>query len=509
MRIRKTEAQVERQILIAMIISKDFLQGIQPIFKDEYIMTPFAKRVAGWCLDYYDEYDNAPGEHIEDIFNHHKRDGMQEELSELIEKFLNSLSQEYEKSEGFNYEYVLDQAEKRFKSRALEITTEDVRALLSTGDVFEAESLLVAHKRPERPSSAGVYPFEDSNAIEQAFEAREKNALIRLPGALGQVFGPIERTDFKAILAPEKRGKTWMLMQKAFWALQQHNNVAFFGMGDMPQDNFIRRMGIYMARRSDRNRYCGDIIMPVLDCQWNQDDSCERDQRTCDHGIKEESDNGDYKSSLQNSPDYIPCTYCVKTAPKRYKGAHWYKNINVNRLSVDEVHKYAMLFKKRAGKSRFKLITFPAGTTNVGVVKNHLDMWEIEEGFIPDVIIIDYADIMGPENPRLEARHQHNERWQNLRALATERHAAVITATQADAQSYDSRAIGMKHFTEDKRKLSHVTGMWTLNQTAKEKEEGIMRIGELVVREDDFDIRKHVTVLQCLKIGRPYLGSYI
>ena len=509
MRIQKTDAQVERQILTAMIISKDFLQGVKPIFKDEYLVTPFARRVAGWCLDYHDEYDKAPGEHIEDIFNHHKRNGLQEELSELIEKFLKSLSQEYEHSDGFNHDYMLDQAEKRFKARALQIATEDIKALLSTGDVFEAESILMAYKRPERPSSIGVYPLEDPHAIEHAFEAREKNVLVRLPGALGSTFGPIERTDFKAILAPEKRGKTWMLMQIAFWALQQHCNVAFFGMGDMPQDNFIRRMSIYMARRSDRERYCGEIIMPVLDCYWNQTDECERDQRACTFGVVESSDNGNNKMAFENAPDYEPCVYCLRATPKRYKGAHWYKKITTKRLTGDEVHQYATVFKKRAGKSRFKLITFPAGTANVKTIREHLNRWEIEEGFLPDVIISDYADIMGPENPRLEARHQHNERWLNLRALAAERHAAVITATQADAKSYDTRSIGMGNFTEDKRKIAHVTGMWTLNQTAKEKDEGIMRIGELAIREDDFDIRRHVTVLQCLKIGRPYLGSYI
>ena len=268
-------------------------------------------------------------------------------------------------------------------------------------------------------------------------------------------------------------------------------------------------MGIYMAKRSDRDRYCGEIKVPVLDCHWNQDNSCERDQRACSFGVLEGSDNGNSKSNFDDSPDYIPCTYCMRNSPHRYRGAHWHMIITTKKLTVDEVHHHAMQFNKRAGRSRLKLITFPAGTTTTRMIKDHLDRWEIEEGFIPDVVIIDYADIMGPENPRLESRHQHNERWQNMRALATERHCAVLTATQADAQSYETRAIGMKHFTEDKRKLSHVTGMWTLNQTAREKEEGIMRVGELVVREDDFDIRKHVSVLQCLKIGRPYLGSYI
>jgi hypothetical protein len=51
--------------------------------------------------------------------------------------------------------------------------------------------------------------------------------------------------------------------------------------------------------------------------------------------------------------------------------------------------------------------------------------------------------------------------------------------------------------------------MLGLNQTFEEKKRGIMRISQMIAREEDFDILKEITVLQCLKIGRPYLTSYI
>ena len=50
--------------------------------------------------------------------------------------------------------------------------------------------------------------------------------------------------------------------------------------------------------------------------------------------------------------------------------------------------------------------------------------------------------------------------------------------------------------------------MYGLNQSADEKQIGIMRINELLVRDSDFNSNRPIKVLQRLQIGRPFLGSY-
>jgi len=115
---------------------------------------------------------------------------------------------------------------------------------------------------------------------------------------------------------------------------------------------------------------------------------------------------------------------------------------------------------------------------------------------------------------RMEFRHQQNEIWKALRGLSQERRKGIqpliITATQADANSYDRDLLRLKNFSEDKRKYSHVTAMYGLNQDphGREKKIGIMRINELVLREGAFDDNRVVYILQNLKRGQPYLGSY-
>ena len=52
----------------------------------------------------------------------------------------------------------------------------------------------------------------------------------------------------------------------------------------------------------------------------------------------------------------------------------------------------------------------------------------------------------------------------------------VVTATQADANSYDRTSLKMSNFSEDKRKLAHVTAMYGLNQDPAGREKGIKDI---------------------------------
>jgi hypothetical protein len=137
-------------------------------------------------------------------------------------------------------------------------------------------------------------------------------------------------------------------------------------------------------------------------------------------------------------------------------------------------------------------------------------LWEKQDNFVPDIILIDYADILASDadSSRLEPRNQQNKIWQRLRKLSQQKHCLVVTATQADAASYDKNTLGLSNFSEDKRKYGHVTAMYGLNQSPEEKQIGIMRVNELVIRDGAFDRMNQIKILQCLEIGRPFLDSF-
>lgn len=158
-------------------------------------------------------------------------------------------------------------------------------------------------------------------------------------------------------------------------------------------------------------------------------------------------------------------------------------------------------------QSKFLLCTRPTGSINVGDIKIHLDNLQHYKNFIPDVIIIDYADIMASEkNSSREERHKLNDIWKALRGLAQERNCAVVTATQTNRSTFN-KDIEEDDIAEDIRKLAHATTVIALNQSKEDKRNNIMRVKVLVARDDEFYTDDEVIVLECRKIGKCYIDS--
>jgi len=500
---KKMDGSLERKIATGAIVSDHFIRELRTIYKPDFMQVPFAKRIIAWALEYDEQYQAAPRAHIQDIFNSHARKDLDDDLVDLISAFLTEISSEYERADKFNADYLLDETTKYFKIKSMSNLSEDIKAELSQGNVLEAEQLLTGFKRTERVGSSGVNPFTDEEAIYDAFEV-EQEPLIILPGAVGELLNDqLVREGFISFQGPEKRGKTWWLQELGIWAGRCRSNVAFFAIGDMSQRQMIRRKHVRIAGRSNLKKYCGDLLVPVLDCKRNQNDKCTHKHRESDVGLEG-------ATKLSETPrNYSPCTHCVKNHPFQFRGTAWYRlRKAVEPLSWRDGVKKAKKFANRMRGRDYRLITFPSDSINVDGIRAQLDIWEHFEGFIPDVIIIDYADNLAAPKGVQEFRHQQSKTWKQLRAVSQERRCLVITATQTDAQSYEAEIIRSKHFTEDKRKYGEVTGMVGLNQTEEEKRAGLMRLNWVMLREGDFSVSRTVTVLQSLQMGRPLLASY-
>jgi hypothetical protein len=511
-RIKKIDSSVEKQIVTGMVVSSRFLRGIQPIFRPELMKIPFARTVAGWCNSYYSQYGKAPRSHIQDVYNSHARkENADEQTLSLVEDFLSSLSEEHEDTPKFNVDYVLDQAEKLFDSRALKAMAEDVETALANGDQEAARLARESYKPIARPVSQGIDPFTDEDSIREAFEEQDE-PLFTFPGALGYMMNEhLTRETLIGLMGHEKKGKSWWLEELARRAARARCNVAYFQVGDMSRKQVQRRFHVSLAKRSNLRRYCGEMLIPVLDCEHNQEDTCRMNNRACSCGVRDDEDNGTSPRDLfRHAPSkYRPCTYCYRNKKKKFKGAIWYeKREEVKPLTWREGLKLGRKFANRYRGRKFKLIAVP--TINVVGIRTQLEMWKTEEGFLPDVIVIDYADNMEPEpeDRRKDTRDQQNGTWKALSELRLEWKCLVASATQADAKAFDAKVLKMANFSEDKRKYGHVTAMWGLNQTPDEKAIGIMRVNPIVIREGSFSSLSQVKVIQCLEQGRPCIASY-
>lgn len=498
---------IERRIVTGLVVSTDYIREISKIWKSSFLESATARLLSSWCLDYFSKYQSAPGKDIEGIFTTRMK-GLSKEQVESIENILLGLSDEYDR-EQFNVQYLLDQTCKYFQEQNLHQFVSSIEEALSADRIVEAEKQACTYHLIEAGQINSIDPFTSIEKIKEAFAERQK-PLIRFGKALGRFWNQeMTRDSFIALMGREKIGKTWFLIEFAMRANRSGCNVAFFQAGDMTERQYLLRQSVYLTHRPYLEKYCTNIMKPVLDCQLHQQGICRKKQEEKSHKVFEEEEKITYDSLVQaskNNPDYRVCRNC-----NEIKGTPWLIPIpSTSPLTWKEAYKAARKWRERY-KKRFRLSTYANETLSVFEIKALLDVWEKQENFIPDVIIIDYADLLtsDPDIRGLDFRNRQNIIWQRLRALSQERHCLVITATQAAASSYEKRLLTMSDFSEDKRKLAHVTACYGLNQTGEEKRIGIMRINPIVVREDDFFTGQPVYVLQRLQIGCPVLESYM
>ena len=512
---------IERQIVIGCIVSTEFLQQVRPIWETKLLKAVSAQRLSTWAIEYFDEYNKAPLRDIETIYYEKLREGyIEKDLAEDLEEMIADLSDEYE--ESFNLQYILDKTSGYFKERHLELHQQQIKDLMDAGDITEATTLA---------SQYTGLTFEISNdldlsgpnvllKVENAF-TELSHPLIKYPGALGEFWNhQMVPGGFIGLMAREKLGKTFWLLDMAIRAVRQGTTVAFFQAGDMTENQQLKRISSYLTKKPVLEKYCGEVYLPVVDCVRNQLDECEKQERECDFGVfmnekldektlRKKTNMERLKEAYEDEPDYRPCRNCEEFKRKAL-GAPWIQKIQVKSpVRVAEAKRKVNEFfvEKRR---RLRLSTHANGTLSVEGIIGVLDRWWREDGFIADVILVDYADLLITNKVR-EFRHQQNQIWRDLRGLSQERNALVIAPTQSDAKSYEQDTLNLSNFSEDKRKYAHCTAMYGLNQDphGREKRIGLMRVNELVIREGDFDSSQTVTVLQRLNLGRPFLGSYL
>ena len=511
---------IERRILIGLITSTEFIQQIQNIWDTSLLESQMARRLAGWCMEYYQKYQKAPGKDIEGIFYQKLKEGLTKDIAEEIEEdILPKLSQEYE-TESINLNYLLDQTHTYFCSRHLEQHSQEIQALVEAGELIEAEKLACEYRALARESGQDLDMSSKMALlrVEKAFR-QAGTPVVKYPRQLGEFWNhQLVKGRLVALMASEKRGKTWWLMDMAMRATRQKVKVGFFQAGDMTEDEQLMRLCIYLTKKSNLDKYSGKMFQPVRDCVLNQLGTCDKEIRECDFGvfegrsmkeIRQEVTMEELMEQYKDNPDYRACSNCKEYQYRRI-GAVWIEEVDSGHpLTVDQAKEAVDRFFIQNSR-QFKLSSHANDTLSVKEIEALLDIWERQDDFIPALVVIDYADLLVPDSGIIEFRHQQNKIWKGLRRISQIRDCLVVTATQSDAASYEQYRLKMKNFSEDKRKYAHVSSMYGLNQDPKdrEKEIGVMRINEIVIREGAFKNTNEVVVLQNLKRGRPYLGSF-
>ncbi len=504
---------IERSLITGLIVSTDFISQIYHIFNYDLLESPTTQLLSRWCLEYYENYKQAPGSHIQTIYAEKLKNNQVGKNASDIEQILNSISQEYVES-GINVEYLVTKTKEHFTRQKLIQLSDDIQDNVQSGNIKQAEAKISEYKQlsTETKQWVDLGGKEIYNVIDRAYQLNYE-PVIEYGRALGELLNTsLVKGGFVIFHAPSKRGKTFQLLEAGMRAFKQKRKVAFFQAGDMMEHEQVIRAGIHLSGKSDMEKHSGVMFDPVRDCVYNQIDDCNQSERECDFGIfegwtedqvRDEVTYEDLCEAYKDNPDYKPCTNCPK-----YKGTIWYKQIDTGTPITSRELK--SVFRKRVPEKHFRIASYPNGTLTLSGVEAQLTEWELQDGFVPELIIIDYMDLLAHESSYRESRDQINDTWKKARKLSQEKHALVLSATQGDALSHEQDSLRLKNFSDDRRKFDHVTAWFTLNRDkdGREKDLGMIRIGELLKRGDDYNINNEVRVLQNLRRGQPVLSSF-
>jgi len=118
---------------------------------------------------------------------------------------------------------------------------------------------------------------------------------------------------------------------------------------------------------------------------------------------------------------------------------------------------------------------YPTNTASIHTLRAHIERLSLK-GFVPDIVIIDYADIMRSTREFDSLRHELKLVYEELRGLAMESGIPIWTASQANKEGANSDIIDMTNMSEAYGKAMICDLILSLSRKPHEKASGWGRL---------------------------------
>jgi len=155
------------------------------------------------------------------------------------------------------------------------------------------------------------------------------------------------------------------------------------------------------------------------------------------------------------------------------------------------------------GFDRLMVADFPSGSLTMSQLENYLDALVTADEFTPDVVIIDYPDLMkiNRSNYRLDL----GEIYVMLRGLAVKRHLAMVTPTQINREGYGKKKVNSSNVGEDISKIFTADTVLTYSQTSSERDIGLARL--TLEHARDIAVGSEILLVQHYATGQYVCGE--
>jgi len=150
----------------------------------------------------------------------------------------------------------------------------------------------------------------------------------------------------------------------------------------------------------------------------------------------------------------------------------------LSKVDLRDIMDSQEIVKERISDVAGKLIIkeYPTKSASTKSLKNHLEKLR-KQNILPDVVIVDYADLLRPISSRnSEKRHELENIYEELRGMATEFECAFITASQTNRGGLNAEVITMESISEAFNKCFVADFIFSLSRTPQDKQANSGRI---------------------------------
>jgi len=416
------------------------------------------REVATGIYNYVHDYGKAPRDHLPDLFEARLKgdDPRATMLYEALQNIRN-LSQG-----GFNEVYVVNQLNKFVRQQHLKGCVADLFEAAEVGDIDKADNSIDAYRKTNFTQfDPGLKMLDYVRTIGSTDRARPVIDL-GIPRLDRAELGPA-RQELHMLLAPPKRGKTWWLVHLAKRALLARLRTVYVTLEVSPEIIAGRLLQSFFAMPRSESE---SIKVPEV---------VRKDDKITAYHMKEAA---------------ARIALTSKSGIAKVKGA-----FGLNKRHISQVGRLM---------HNLTIKSYPTGSLKLKELETYLENLVAYERFMPDVVLLDYADLMYIPSERY--RIELGLLAKQLRGLAVERNFALATASQSNRSSVTKRLITEQDVAEDFSKIAISDVVLSYNQTGTEREAQAARLYVAAARNSRD--RFQVNITQAYELGQFCIDSF-
>ena len=438
----------QENLLAILCFDKKNAATVKAAIEIELFGSSVYRNIAEQAINFLDTYKEPISDHLADIFEDELED-KDARKRKLYESVFENL---YHLKDTVNTDFTLDSLRQFVRSQRLKQGVTEAAGELQAGRVVEAENYLRKAIKTDLVSfDPGLVLRDDPTGFLDSINKAPEFISLGIPHFDRILLGP-EKKTLLLWLAAANRGKSWALIHTGKCALLARKKVLHITL-EMSQPKVAAR---YVQSFFSIKKREADLKVPIF-----------------------EEDDGQLTDLSFIDLDR-PCLH-DKGVESLLKGK----------------------LEKLAPRINLIIKQFPTGQLTMSGLHAYLDQLEHQQMFIPDVVILDYADLMKLDSNNL--RISTGLIYKDLRGLAVERNIAIASASQTNREGEHARIATLKLLGEDYSKAATADIIISYNQTPEERALNLARL--FVAKNRDEEAHSSVLIAQAYAAGQFCLSS--